>query len=295
MNIYQIFFAGYAVGCLTTVFINIVYHQYKIYKKNTSLKDGSISQNRSKRERFNQVGLALDKVPIVPLSIKAATISQEEQKKTSVSDFETLLGKPQYVSKDREVDDITYVSDYRDVEDITLDGSKPHRAYLLQKKSYLRVISVVILSVIFSFLLVLLRPDLFPFLKYSSVFEIFSKTFPENYNARMKDQQPQTIVPIVELSRNISHPQSTDNEQKPQNSQIYQNALRTANIESGESADQHAKNKGEYWYIIELQTGENIITQSAIENDGIITVWRPDGRERKFTRMDVKSVKKVMY
>ena len=91
------------------------------------------------------------------------------------------------------------------------------------------------------------------------LFIIFSRTFPDNYLDRFKLQHPQQTVPIIE---NKNYP-----------------ALNQSN--------------GEYWYIIELQSGENIITQNAIETDGVISVLGSDGGEKKFRRNDVKSVKKT--
>jgi hypothetical protein len=60
------------------------------------------------------------------------------------------------------------------------------------------------------------------------------------------------------------------------------------------SLDQNATDR-RYWYIIELQSGENIITQNAIETDGVIAALAYDGRERKFRRDEVKSVKKTLF
>jgi hypothetical protein len=48
-------------------------------------------------------------------------------------------------------------------------------------------------------------------------------------------------------------------------------------------------------YKRQLQSGENIITRNAIETDGVIVALAYDGRERKFRRDEVKSVKKTLF
>ena len=276
-NNYQIFFTGYAVGCLTTVLINIVYHKMIRNKE------------RSKKERSDQIVQTLDKNLSESFSIKAKPISENEQEKNVSPILKTLIYK---IHGGKEPNNEFWKSEFegnqRNVENIHLDGSKPHFVLPIQKMSLLKIISAVILSSCLFYLL----------------FFIFSKTIPENYLDRFKVQQSQPTVSNVEGNRNKTPPQPASNnsttlesksendEKQIQKNQLVQDFIRNGKYEIKNSPGQNLSS-GEYFYIIELHNGENIITQNAIETDGIITVWRPDGSERKFRRNEVKSVKKT--
>ena len=190
-------------------------------------------------------------------------------------------------------------SNQRNLEEITFDGSQPHRAFLSQKKAHLKIYSIIVSCIVLAFMLVSLRPDLFPFLKYSSVFNVFSKTFPDNYLNRFKTEQPRPAALIEEKSQTsiqvppqyYTPPQAQDENyerQLPSNKYIVNGNYVTQN-----PPGRNTTNK-ELWYIIELQSGENIITQNATEKDGIITVTGSDGKTRFFRRDDIKGVKKTM-
>jgi hypothetical protein len=194
----------------------------------------------------------------------------------------------------------------RNLEDIAFDGSRPHRAFLSEKKAQLKIFSIVISCIVLVFMLVSLRPDLFPFLKYSSVFSMFSKTFPDNYLDRFKTEQPRPTAPLEEKKQTPVHvpvkqyntPQQVqavnhDRRQFPSNYSYRDHSVQENSITQNSPVQNTTTNK-EIWYIIELQSGENIITQNAIEKDGIITATGSDGRSRIFRRNDIKGVKKTM-
>ncbi len=192
----------------------------------------------------------------------------------------------------------------RNLEDIAFDGSRPHRAFLSEKKARLKMYSIVISCIVLVFMLVSLRPDLFPFLKYSSVFNVFSKTFPDNYLDRFKTEQPRPAAPLEEKKQtpvqvstgNYTSPQApiVNYEGQLPSNNPYRDYSEKGNSGTQNSPGQNTTTKKELWYIIELQNGENIITQNAFEKDGIITASGSDGRRRFFRRNDIKGVKKTM-
>jgi hypothetical protein len=291
---YKVFFTGYAVGCLTTVLINIVYHKIAFNKE------------RSKRESSNQIVQTLDKDLIEPITIKAEQDLVEEQKSSVSPVVKTLIYKIRGGTKpNNEFWKSEFESSSPGIENISADRPKRHSVFLMQKGASLKIVSAVIFSICL----------------FYALFIIFSKTFPANYHDRFKMQQLQSTVTNQDENRNITQIQSSSKNSTNQESKFYddkalihknevyqnksgneekqfrldsinENYIRHGKFEREELSGKNNKN-GEYWYIIELQDGENIITQNAIENDGIITVWRPDGSERKFRRNEVKSVKKT--
>lgn len=174
----------------------------------------------------------------------------------------------------------------KSIEDIPLDGSMPHRSLIFRNRKAVQVFSIVVGVIAFLFVLVILRPDLFPFLEYHSVYSVFSKSFPENYLDRYKTDPPPQSIQVTSTRKNneISIP-SSDVTYNVQHSNTYSSPAAIS-----DNPNIKTKNK---WYIIELQTGENILTQFATEADGIITVISSEGRERKVKRSDVKNVKKI--
>jgi hypothetical protein len=174
----------------------------------------------------------------------------------------------------------------RDLEDIAFDGSSPHRPFLSKKIAYLKTVTAVASCACLAFLLVFLRPDLFPFLSYSRVFKILSKTFPENYLDRYKQQPP---VTTGETKGASNPPPSPENPSIAKPQMVQQQA---EPIETKQGTPIIAKG---YWYVIELRNGETIITQNALESEGVIAALAYDGKEKRFRRSDVISVKKTTF
>ncbi|MDR3631603.1 MAG: hypothetical protein P4L42_14885 [Desulfocapsaceae bacterium] len=150
------------------------------------------------------------------------------------------------------------------------------KSFYLQRNIFLFVLSIAIISVCFSFVL-------FVFISVSP----YGKS-----TVHLKEPQiasaSSSVVPNSIISQSI--PQN--NVQHSKKDEINQNFLKDSSIVK-ENLSTHNINKSDYWYIIQLISGENLITQNATENDGIITVLKFDGSERKFRRAEVKSVKKT--
>jgi hypothetical protein len=223
---------------------------------------------------------------IKPVPDDMTSTSSEEPERKVGSLTKTLIYK---IHGDKKPDSKFWTSEFenssRNLEDIPFDGSSPHHTFLSQRNAQLKVVSGVISCIALAFLLVLLRPDLFPFLKYSSVFNLFSKTFPENYLDRFKTKP--SIPPKT------SHDEEK-NPTKPPSPPKYPQKLDPQNGNIQKPQDQSIVGRT-YWYIIELQSGETIITQNAIETDGVVAALAYDGKERKFKRSEVKSVKKTTF
>jgi hypothetical protein len=261
----------------TVVFI-VNFSQYKI--DFNALKK-AFNKEKPRNQRSNRMEQEMENHQINPVSDNMTSSLNEEPEGDVSSLTKTLVYKIRGGKKpDSKFWGSEFGNNQSNLEDIPFDGSSPHRAFLSQRNAQLKIYSVVISCICLAFLLVFLRPDLFPFLKYSSAFNLFSKTFPENYLDRFKTKpsiQPKTPPdekknPTTPLSP-PKNPQN-ENTQKPEDQNIIGR---------------------KYWYIIELQSGENIITQNAIETDGVIAALAYDGRERKFRRDEVKSVKKTLF
>ncbi len=267
------------IAAIVVFIVNVAMDRIDFRAALKSLKNknpSKIYSNRSESE--------MESNQMKPKSDNTNPGSDEEPGKTVSPLAKTLIYK---IRGGKKLDSKFWESEFgnypRNIEDIAFDGTKPHRAFLSQKKAQLRIFSIVISCIVLVFMLVFLRPDLFPFLKYSSVFNVFSKTFPEKYLDQFKANQPSPGSTIAEGSKNKTIAQfPTENHKEPD--------VSIKEI----SPDQNAINR-KYWYIIELQSGENIITQNAIETDGLIDVWAYDGRERKLRRNEVKSVKKTTF
>jgi hypothetical protein len=285
------------------VFI-VNFSQYKI-DFNTLGK--AFTKETPKNKASSRIEQEMETHQNTPVSDDMTSTSNEKPEEKVSSLTKTLVYKIRGGKKpDSKFWESEFGNDLRNLKDITFDGSNPHRAFLSQRNAQLKVVSGVISCIVLVFLLVFLRPDLFPFLKYSSVFNAFSKTFPENYLDRFKTKQsvqPATIVigenkntPPSSPSKNSSALDSqTGNSEKQSlvDKSLLNHSEYIASIKE-KPLNQNTTDRG-YWYIIELQSGENIITQNAIETDGVIAALAYDGRERKFKRDEVKSVKKTLF
>jgi hypothetical protein len=277
------------------------------YKIDFNALKKAFNKEKPKNQHPNRMEQEMENHQNTPVSDNMTSTANEEPEGSVSSLTKTLVYKIRGGKKpDSTFWKSEFGNDLRNLEDITFDGSRPHRAFLSQRNAQLKVVSIVISCIVLVFLLVSLRPDLFPFLKYSSVFNAFSKTFPENYLDRFKTKQsvqPATIVngentntPPSSPSKNSSALDSqTGNAEKPSIAdKSFMKHPEYVATNKEKSLNQNTTDRG-YWYIIELQSGENIITQNAIETDGVIAALAYDGRERKFKRDEVKSVKKTLF
>lgn len=148
--------------------------------------------------------------------------------------------------------------------DIYLDGSKPHDRTKKHNKALRNAYSILISCSLIAFGIVYLRPDLFPFFKYSSVYSLASKTFPE--------KKPDTQKKIA---RQPSHGES----------------IPAKKVSSGITPPIHPPKipASDYWYIIKLKSGETIFTQEAVITRFYISVLLSGGQERRINKADLKS------
>lgn len=170
-----------------------------------------------------------------------------------------------------------YAQRRRDLEDIPFDGSRPHAAFLHQNRSFYKAYSMVVTAVLFIFVIVYLRPDLFPFLDYAAVYRVFSKTFPEKYLDMFQKKQKESQL-STDISRNQLHRRPLA-QSEPTKSDLSRQALPQTQI------DPVASN---YWYIIELKDGETILTQDAVITRDYVSVMYRNGEEKRINKIEVK-------
>ena len=165
---------------------------------------------------------------------------------------------------------------WKNLEEIPFDGSRPHAEGIKQNKVFLKAYSTVISCVLVAFVIVYLRPDLFPFLKYSNIYGAISRSFPEKYLSffqNEKDELPpsekdQGIIPPIQTPKKRAMDQPAPPSARPR---IYRDA------------------KSDYWYFIELKSGENILTQDAVITKQYVSVLLNNGQERRISKADLKS------
>jgi hypothetical protein len=169
-----------------------------------------------------------------------------------------------------------YDENWGNLEEIPFDGSRPHAEGIKQNKVFLKAYSTVISCVLVAFVIVYLRPDLFPFLKYSNIYGAISRTFPEKhifFFQKEKDQQP----PSEKDEGALPHTQT------PQKRAMEQPAPPSPNPRI------HRNPPSDYWYIIELNSGENILTQDAVITRHYVSIILNNGKERRISKADLKS------
>jgi hypothetical protein len=160
------------------------------YKIDFNALKKAFNKEKPNNKASSRIEQEMENNQINPVSDDMTSTSNEESEEKVSSLTKTLVYKIRGGKKpDSKFWESEFGNDQRNLEDIAFDGSNPHRAFLSQRNAQLKVVSVVISCILLVFLLVSLRPDFFPFLKYSSVFNTFSKTFPENYLDRFNTKQ----------------------------------------------------------------------------------------------------------
>ena len=154
-------------------------------------------------------------------------------------------------NQDRIISKNGFDESWGNLEEIPFDGSRPHAEGIKQNKVFLKAYSTVISCVLVAFVIVYLRPDLFPFLKYSNIYSAISRTFPEKYLSIFQNEKDQHapsekdkgIIPPIQSPKKRGMKQPAPPSARPR---IYRDP------------------KSDYWYFIELKSGENILTQDAV-------------------------------
>lgn len=161
---------------------------------------------------------------------------------------------------------------WRNLEDIPFEGSKPHDRGVKKNRVLLKAYSIATSCILVAFVIVYLRPDLFPFLTYSNIYNVVSKTFPEKY---------------------LSYFQKNDGHQLPPSNSVEVRAfspLKTSYKKDSVQRPASYKNpESDYWYIIELNSGETILTQDAVITKYYVSVPLKNGQERRISKADLKS------
>lgn len=200
-----------------------------------------------------------------------------------------------------------FENESRNLQDVEIDRDKPHRNHLLQNKKSLQLISGITVLIIFALTIVSLRPDLFQFLTYSNIYNSIARILPENHPNQIRIVAPQPTNHISKEEKRSSpyYPTSSledDTDLQAQNreskTQIPENNL-TQNsyrkeLTEGQDYQRPNYGNGKFWYIIQLQDGETIVTQSAVETNGVIVAVNSDGTQKMFKRNEVRDVKKFM-
>lgn len=192
----------------------------------------------------------------------------------------------------------------RDPAEIPVVGSRPHDPFLKKHKSLLQAQAVAISCIGLAFVLIIIRPDLFPYLQYSSVYNLFSKTFPEKHLDKFKEKQP-----LPPISTGAEKGKRTPAQKPPV--QAYQvtdsqrnNLKRQAIVNKPQQQQAREKTPTamasyaimkdtDSWHIIELQSGETIITQQATVTKDWISILGSNGKERRINRNEMKNYKKT--
>jgi hypothetical protein len=237
----------------------------------------SLKKKKGKKQFSNRIEQAIEDIspPQRSRRIQPETKIDEESEVILLDDpisFQTEEVKKQ----DRVVSKNQYEESWRNPEEIPFDGSRPHAKGIKQNKVYLKAYSTVISCIFVAFVIVYLRPDLFPFLKYSNIYSTLSKTFSKKYLLhfpKTKDQQPPSeknegIIPPVQTHQKRAMGQPVPASPKPR---IYRNHI------------------SDYWYIIELKSGETILTQDVVITRHYVSVLLNNGQERRISKTDLKS------
>jgi hypothetical protein len=171
-----------------------------------------------------------------------------------------------------------YEHEWRDLSDISFDGSRPHSNSLNLNRRFLKAYSLVITSILVVFIVVYLRPDLFPFLTYSSVYSAISKTFPEKYLDFLQKKQQEAKLSI--------NKKEIESQPKPI---IPKNKIQSLQRNSINNLTDRNNIVSDYWYIIELKDGEIILSQDAVITSEFVSILIRNGEERRIAKEDLKS------
>lgn len=166
----------------------------------------------------------------------------------------------------------------RDLEDIPIDGSRPHAAFLHQSRSFYKAYSMVVTSILVIFVIVYLRPDLFPFLDYSAVYKVVSRTFPDKYLdifQKKQEASQSSAAPGKTQTHHTPPPRVQPAKSSPSRKTLHQTP-------AGPVAS-------DYWYLIELKDGETILTQDAVITRDYVSVMYRNGEERRIKKIDLKN------
>lgn len=250
---------------LSKIDIEAIKRAFKRKKRNNPLPrgNGPIVENISKPPLSNIVELASadDVGTPVPLSLETP-IAQIYNGGTRE---ESEIFKPE-------------PDNSKNLEDISFDGSRPHSELRKPNRTLLKVYAIVVSCVCLAFLLVFFRPESSFYLN-----KAISKTFSEKYldKTRRAQAQPNQTEETQRKSA-LTRPLSNKSNSIP-----VQNASRPAPIRS-KNVD-----SGGYWYVIELKSGETILTQDAVITRNFVAIHSLAGKERKINKTDLASFKRI--
>ncbi len=237
-------------------------------------------KNKKEREQFPNT---IEQAVKGNSSAQTSVALQLETKTDDESDVILLADQPKAVQSDeaKGQDRIILKNEtnerWRNLEDLPFDGSRPHERAKRQNRAIQKGCSIAISCVLVAFVIVYLRPDLFTFLTYSNIYSVVSKTFPErnlSYFQKPKDQLPPSEKADGHVLSPLHTPTkraSVQSAQLPPGQQIYRNPI------------------SDYWYIIELKSGETILTQDAVITKYYVSVLLNGGEERRISKADMKS------
>lgn len=172
----------------------------------------------------------------------------------------------------------------RNLLDIPFDGSRTHDTLLKQNKTLLKTFSIVVSCIFVAFLLAILRPDLFSFLKYSNVFKATSKTLSEKTLDQVKNGQTQSSVPTInDTKRNEPIHSFSNNSREFSEPQV---------SHPPQIGNDNTVKEG-YWYIIKLKSGETILTQDAVITRDFVSILSLNGQERRISKKDMDSFRRT--
>jgi hypothetical protein len=213
--------------------------------------------------------------------------NKKEEKASALS--KTLIYK---LHGDKKPDSKFWKSEFdgihRNIGRITSDESKSPRSFSGKKRFWITLFPILAVCVVASAITLIFQPNWFPFFKY------LYKTKPIQLNI-----QPQP--PIIQNNKkeiSTSNPSSSD--QTFTDSQVANATKQLLGEKAHQINSSNTKVKStntavsHIWFIVELNNGEKIITQSATESNGIITAFANSGVIKTFKREDVKSVKKIL-
>ena len=138
---------------------------------------------------------------------------------------------------------------------------------LKQVRAKRAVFILGILLVCFVFALVYSRPNLFPFLSYSKIYQSISEYFPEKYEPK---NQIKAVAP-----KPLEEPVESKTAKKEYTFSEEQIARAKFNVEN------QKKQKGRYYDIIYLKTNKKPLPEIKIRVQGNITDIRPKGNKQK--------------
>ena len=142
---------------------------------------------------------------------------------------------------------------------ISFDGSRPNKKISKHNRSFLKVYSIVISCILIALIFAYFKSGSFSFLNYSNVNSVINSNI---------------------LEKGQSYFQKTEVQQKP-SKKLEDNKIAPPSTPKNHLSD--------YWYVIELNSGELILTQEAVITKFYVSVLLRNGQERRISKADLKS------